>query len=103
MSTVQSEARTRTARPTWRDRTGPLVEPVLLTITLVALLAGVVGWLVGDRGFAAACWVAGTLSAVVPAVMWMAAALRRGRAGVDLIAVLFLVGTLLVDEYLAGP
>lgn len=98
----ESKARTRTDRPTWRDRTGPLVEPVLLTITLVALLAGVVGWLIGDRGFAAGCWVAGTLSAVVPAVMWMAAALRRGRAGVDLIAVLSLVGTLLVGEHLAG-
>ncbi|WP_306470726.1 heavy metal translocating P-type ATPase [Pseudonocardia halophobica] len=42
------------------------------------------------------------MSAVVPATAWMAAALRRGRAGVDLIAVLSLVGTLLVGEYLAG-
>ena len=32
----------------------------------------------------------------------MLAALRRGRVGVDLIAVLSLVGTLLVGEYLAG-
>ena len=40
--------------------------------------------------------------AVVPAVVWVLAALRRGRAGVDLIAVLSLVGTLLVGEYLAG-
>ena len=32
----------------------------------------------------------------------MVAALRRGRAGVDLIAVLSLIGTLLVGEYLAG-
>ena len=49
-----------------------------------------------------ACWIAGTLVALVPAVLWVLAALRRGRAGVDLIAVLSLVGTLLVGEYLAG-
>ena len=53
-------------------------------------------------GVADGCWIAGTLVALVPAVLWVLAALRRGRAGVDLIAVLSLVGTLLVGEYLAG-
>ena len=47
-------------------------------------------------------WIAGTLIAVVPAVVWVLAALRRGHAGVDLIAVLALGGTLAVGEYLAG-
>lgn len=42
------------------------------------------------------------MSAVVPAVGWVLAALRRGQAGVDLIAVLALGGTLAVGEYLAG-
>jgi heavy metal translocating P-type ATPase len=42
------------------------------------------------------------LAAVIPALVWVIAALRRGRAGVDLIAVLALIGTLLVGEYLAG-
>ena len=59
------------------------------------------GWPVGVP-LADACWIAGTLVALVPAVLWVLAALRRGRAGVDLIAVLSLVGTLLVGEYLAG-
>ncbi len=40
--------------------------------------------------------------AVVPAVIWVLAALHRGHAGVDLIAVLALGGTLAVREYLAG-
>ncbi|MCE3553162.1 cadmium-translocating P-type ATPase [Pseudonocardia sp. RS11V-5] len=79
-----------------------MVEPGLLTITVVALLAGALAWLLGDREFAAWCWVVGTVSAVVPAVWWVVVALRRGQAGVDLIAVLSLVGTLLVGEYLAG-
>ncbi len=35
-------------------------------------------------------------------MVWVLAALRRGRVGVDLIAVLSLIGTLLVGEYLAG-
>lgn len=39
---------------------------------------------------------------MIPAVVWVVAALRRGRLGIDLIAVLSLVGTLLVGEYLAG-
>ena len=33
---------------------------------------------------------------------WVLASLRRGRAGVDLLAVLSLVGTLWVGEYVAG-
>ncbi|MCW0214141.1 MAG: heavy metal translocating P-type ATPase, partial [Pseudonocardia sp.] len=44
----------------------------------------------------------GTVIATVPAVGWVVAALRRGRTGVDAIAVLALVGTLAVQEYLAG-
>ncbi|MGW3466398.1 cadmium family heavy metal-translocating P-type ATPase, partial [Streptomyces olivaceoviridis] len=44
----------------------------------------------------------GTWAAVLPAVGWVLAALRHGRAGVDLIAVLALGGTLAVHEYLAG-
>ena len=44
----------------------------------------------------------GTWLAVVPALVWVLVALRRGRLGVDVIAVLSLVGTLLVHEYLAG-
>ena len=46
--------------------------------------------------------LSGTLCAVVPAVVWVVASLRRGRAGVDLLAVLSLVGTLWVGEYVAG-
>ena len=37
-----------------------------------------------------------------PTLAWVAAALRAGRAGVDLLAVMSLVGTLVVQEYLAG-
>ena len=82
----------------WRS----LVEPALVVLTVGALAAGGIAWLAGWHVVAYGCWIAGTLVAVVPAVWWVLAALRRGRAGVDLIAVLSLVGTLLVGEYVAG-
>ncbi|MFC9290273.1 heavy metal translocating P-type ATPase [Streptomyces sp. NPDC057052] len=99
-----STSPTPTGRP--RRLTGavlsPRWEPVLLAVTAAALAAGGVARLVGADGLADLCWALGTLSAVVPAVGWVVAALRHGRAGVDLIAVLALGGTLAVGEYLAG-
>jgi heavy metal translocating P-type ATPase len=80
----------------------PKAEPLLLAVTAAALAAGGVCRLVGAPGLADLCWGLGTVVAVVPAVGWVLDALRRGRAGVDLIAVLALGGTLAVHEYLAG-
>ncbi|MFB7224718.1 heavy metal translocating P-type ATPase [Streptomyces sp. NPDC056227] len=65
-------------------------------------MAGGIAWLGGSGPVAAACWAAGTAAAIIPAMAWVVGALRRGRAGVDLIAVLALVGTLATGEYLAG-
>ncbi|WP_123024432.1 heavy metal translocating P-type ATPase [Mycolicibacterium stellerae] len=78
------------------------VEPTLVVLTVGALAAGGIAWLARSHPVADGFWIAGTVVAVVPALAWMLAALRRGSAGVDLIAVLSLVGTLLVGEYLAG-
>lgn len=82
----------------WR----PGLEPALAISTVGALAAGGIAWLVGWSAVADGCWIAGTVVALVPALLWVLAAVRRGRAGVDLIAVLSLAGTLLVGEYLAG-
>lgn len=79
-----------------------LKEPALLVVTLAALVAGGIAWLADARDVADACWIAGTVIAIVPATWWVIDALRRRRVGVDLIAVLSLIGTLLVGEYLAG-
>ncbi|EXU67153.1 ATPase P [Streptomyces sp. PRh5] len=78
------------------------LEPSLLAVTAAALTAGGVAWAVGAGSLADLLWALGTVFAIVPAVVWVVAALRRGRAGVDLIAVLALGGTLAVREYLAG-
>ncbi|MBN9110757.1 MAG: heavy metal translocating P-type ATPase [Pseudonocardia sp.] len=47
-------------------------------------------------------WGVGTVAALLPSLVWVGSALLRGRIGVDLLAVLSLVGTLVVGEYLAG-
>ncbi|MFF4673822.1 heavy metal translocating P-type ATPase [Streptomyces sp. NPDC001279] len=78
------------------------LESALLAVTAAALAAGGAAWITGAGSLADLFWGLGTVFAVVPAVGWVVAALRRGHAGVDLIAVLALGGTLAVREYLAG-
>ncbi|MCF1645600.1 heavy metal translocating P-type ATPase [Streptomyces indiaensis] len=99
MDTTFYAARLRRLAP---EGFAPRVEPVLLLVTAAAVAAGCVAWFTGSEGLAELFWGLGTMSAVVPAVMWVLAALWHGHAGVDLIAVLALGGTLVVGEYLAG-
>ncbi|MBU8831862.1 heavy metal translocating P-type ATPase [Mycolicibacterium goodii] len=80
----------------------PFLEPALLVLTVIAFVGGGVAWLMGQGRAADAFWTAGTVVAVVPAAAWVLRGLRHGRVGVDVIAVLSLVGTLVVGEYLAG-
>jgi heavy metal translocating P-type ATPase len=80
----------------------PRLEPALLAVTTAALVAGGISWLLGAADVADALWGLGTAAAIVPAVVWVLVALRQGHAGVDLIAVLALGGTLAIGEFLAG-
>ncbi|WP_435860780.1 heavy metal translocating P-type ATPase [Streptomyces spiralis] len=93
-------------RPASRPAAAPAaafrLETVLLAVTASALFAGGILWLLGDLAAADLCWALGTIAAVCPAIGWVLAALRHGHAGVDLIAVLALGGTLAVGQYLAG-
>jgi heavy metal translocating P-type ATPase len=75
---------------------------LLLLGTITALAAGGAAWLAGVPAVADYCWIAATVVALIPAVWWVIAGLRAGRFGVDILAVLSLVGSLLVGEYLAG-
>src|SRR6476659_7111676 len=86
----------------WMSRWRSLAGPALVVLTVGAFAAGGIAWLAGWREVADWCWIAATLVALIPALLWVLAALRRGRAGVDVIAMLSLVGTLLVHEYVAG-
>lgn len=84
------------------SRLRSLTEAVLLVLTVGALAAGGIAWLLEAAVVAAGCWIAGTAIALLPALAWVLLALRKGRVGVDVIAVLSLLGCLLVGEYLAG-
>ncbi len=75
---------------------------LLLGVTLTALAAGGVAWLAGSPTVSDYCWIAGTVAAIIPATWWVIAGLRAGRFGVDVLAVLSLIGSLAVREYLAG-
>ncbi|WP_370179515.1 heavy metal translocating P-type ATPase [Rhodococcus wratislaviensis] len=93
------DTRTRT---TWNARLTRLSAPTLLAVTSVALVSGVVATSLGRPSVADACWAIGTVASLVPAVGWVVVSLLQRTAGVDLIAVLALAGTLAVGEYLAG-
>ncbi|MEU1552618.1 heavy metal translocating P-type ATPase [Streptomyces scabiei] len=85
-----------------RVRLARRTDALLLAVTTAALVVGGVAWLADAPDVADLCWAAGTVAAVVPSVVWILRALHQGHAGVDLIAVLALGGTLAVREYLAG-
>ncbi|MGW4213617.1 heavy metal translocating P-type ATPase [Lentzea sp. NPDC004789] len=74
---------------------------VFLTAVVLATIAGGVVWL-QDPPSARIWWAVATAAAVVPAVWWVVEDLRAKRFGADVLAVLALVGTLAVGEYLAG-
>ena len=78
------------------------LEPALLGVTLTLLTAGGVAWAMGAGRWDDALWAAATVVGVPPATGWVVVALLRRRLGVDLIAVLALLGTLAVGEHLAG-
>lgn len=84
------------------ERLRRCVEPALLAATFAGLVGGAIAWLSDANSVAEEFWTASILVAIVPATWWVIDALRRGRVGVDLIAVLSLIGTLLVGEYVAG-
>ncbi|MEV6370436.1 heavy metal translocating P-type ATPase [Micromonospora musae] len=85
----------RPRRAAWREW-----APLTL-LTLAALVGGGL-WLADLRTAAQLVWAAVTLAALLPAVWATLRQLWRRQFGVDVIAVLALVGTLLVREYLAG-
>ncbi|MBT8227851.1 MAG: cadmium-translocating P-type ATPase [Dactylosporangium sp.] len=78
------------------------VEWALLAAVTTALAAGAGCWFGGRPGCADLIWSVATLVAAVPATAVVVKMLRRGRFGADLIAVLALLGSLAVGEYLAG-
>ncbi|WP_320064780.1 heavy metal translocating P-type ATPase [Micromonospora sp. RTGN7] len=73
-----------------------------LTALTVGVLVGAGLWLAGRRTVADVLWAAATVTALGPAAWSTLRQLWRRQFGVDVIAVLALVGALVVREYLAG-
>jgi heavy metal translocating P-type ATPase len=73
-----------------------------LVVTLAALAAGLTAWAAGADVAADWLWAATIVLALVPLAVSIGKQLLRREPGVDLIAVLALVGSLALGEYLAG-
>ncbi len=80
-------------------RRAPLV---LLAATLAGLAVGGALTILGLPRPGGASWVATSAMAMAASLWWVVDSLRRSRLGVDVIALLALVGALLIGEYLAG-
>lgn len=83
--------------PAWRAPTA-----LLLAASLVGLAAGGAARLAGAPAVARGAWLAVTVLGIAAATWWVAAAALARRLGVDLLALLALVGTVVVREELAG-
>ncbi len=75
---------------------------LLLAIAIAGLVAGGACRLLGSTDAADVVWGATAGAAMVPSLLSVLEGIRHRRAGVDIVAVLALLGTLLVGEYLAG-
>ena len=78
------------------------IERVLLVLAIVGLASGAVLFLAGARDAANLVWAVTTIGGLVAAAWWVIDAARRRRLGVDVLAVLALVGTLVIGEFFAG-
>jgi cation transport ATPase len=85
--------------PRWLARHSAVV---LLTLTASGLAAGLLLWLAGAAPAQVAVWAAVGVCGAGYAVWAMGDALRHRRLGVDVIALLALVGALAVRELLAA-
>ena len=83
----------------WLGRRSDLL---LLIVTVAGLAAGGLAWAVGAHGVADACWLVSAGFGIVYALWSAADSLRRGRLGVDVIALLALAGAVAVRELLAA-
>jgi len=73
-----------------------------LAALTVPVLAGAGLWFADRRGAASGCWAATASVTLLVTLRWLVQSLRRRRIGVDVIATLALITSLLVGEYLAG-
>jgi len=74
----------------------------ILVSVLVGLAAGGALWIAGRHDLADVAWALAVFMALVPLSISVARDLLERRTGVDLIALLAMSGSLVLDQYLAG-
>jgi heavy metal translocating P-type ATPase len=82
----------------WRSS----IEQATFAVGAALLVAGGLAALLGQDSVAAAIWLVATLLGLLLSTAWLWQGLRAGHVGVDVVAWLALLGTVLVDEPLAG-
>src|SRR5829696_6062628 len=75
---------------------------LIAVLTLAAIAAGAALAVAGAGTAARAVWGVAVAVALIPLTLSIARGLRRGRAGVDVIALLAMGGALALGEQLAG-
>jgi heavy metal translocating P-type ATPase len=80
------------------------ISPALLLLSacVLGLSGGVGAWFAGHHVLAAALWAGTAGLALIPITAALMRSLRRRAAGVDVIALLAIIGALVLREYLAG-
>jgi heavy metal translocating P-type ATPase len=94
MSSNRSSSRPR--------RSSGALAVALLVASSSLLATGLIAALADARALADACFAAATIAAIGPTVVWLVASARERKFGVDVVALLALVGALIAGEYLAG-
>ncbi|EPX59676.1 Lead, cadmium, zinc and mercury transporting ATPase [Cystobacter fuscus DSM 2262] len=80
----------------WNMSAGPLA------VSAGGLLVGGIAWLLGDSRVAEIAWAVGTAPVLLVVAGSIVTALRQGHTGVDIIALLSMVGSLVLGQFLAG-
>jgi heavy metal translocating P-type ATPase len=80
------------------------ISPITLLLLgcVIGLGGGGAAWIAGRPALGDALWAATAALALVPVTATLARSLLRRSAGVDVIAILAIVGALVLGEYLAG-
>ncbi|WP_439821343.1 heavy metal translocating P-type ATPase [Pseudomonas sp. HLG18] len=78
------------------------LDPILLLLTTLALLAGVVAHRAQENDWASYCWAAGSLTMALVLLVEIAGRLARREAGVDLIALLSISAALFFEQALVA-
>ncbi len=77
-------------------------DTLLLLVSALGIVTGGILWIGGDHDTAHVAFGATTVAGILPLVWSTVEQLRRGRTGVDLIALLAMAGALGLGEYEAG-